>query len=418
MSDSSPTGLMIGTGEYTTGYVHDASSKSDKGAGVVALTLFDLRRRGKLDKLLMAGTNGKKFPAIRKHLQSQIAERYANIDVDFSSFPEDDVARDPIAYLGALDTMRAGDFVTVFTPDPTHFEIAMQAVKRGIHVLLAKPLVKTLDEHHALLDEAAKTGALVALEVHKRWDPLYADARDRIQQLGDFSNFYSYMSQPKSQLETFKNWAAGSDISYYLNAHHVDFHAWCLQSRAVPKIVYATSADGVARSQGLETEDTISLHVTWENIESKSQGMATYTSSWIAPPADVHSQQRFFYMGHGGEVTMDQAHRGFSMATDDSGYASVNPLFMKYTPGTDGEFAGQAGYGYRSIEAFVDAVLQLNQGDCQPGDFASRLALAGDTLFVTAILEAGRRSLDSGRPQRLVFDSQGRPIHCHEVEAT
>lgn len=38
---------MVGSGEYTTGYVHGKPSDSDKSAGVVALTLFDLRRRGK-----------------------------------------------------------------------------------------------------------------------------------------------------------------------------------------------------------------------------------------------------------------------------------------------------------------------------------------------------------------------------------
>ncbi|CAF4340190.1 unnamed protein product, partial [Adineta steineri] len=38
--------LMIGSGEYTTGYVHGTASKSDKSKGVVALTLIDLRRRG------------------------------------------------------------------------------------------------------------------------------------------------------------------------------------------------------------------------------------------------------------------------------------------------------------------------------------------------------------------------------------
>jgi len=32
------------TGEYTTGYVHGSASDSDKSAGVVALTMFDLRR--------------------------------------------------------------------------------------------------------------------------------------------------------------------------------------------------------------------------------------------------------------------------------------------------------------------------------------------------------------------------------------
>lgn len=37
--------LMVGTGEYTTGYVGGKAADSDKGAGVVALTMFDLRRR-------------------------------------------------------------------------------------------------------------------------------------------------------------------------------------------------------------------------------------------------------------------------------------------------------------------------------------------------------------------------------------
>ncbi len=40
--------LMVGTGEYTTGYVHGNAAKSDKGAGVVALTMFDLRGEAKL----------------------------------------------------------------------------------------------------------------------------------------------------------------------------------------------------------------------------------------------------------------------------------------------------------------------------------------------------------------------------------
>ena len=46
--------LMIGTGEYTTGYGQE-SAKSDKGAGVVALTMFDLKSRGKTDRLALCG---------------------------------------------------------------------------------------------------------------------------------------------------------------------------------------------------------------------------------------------------------------------------------------------------------------------------------------------------------------------------
>ena len=49
--------LMIGTGEYTTGYVGGTAADSDKGAGVVALTMFDLRRRDKVDRVGMCGVN-------------------------------------------------------------------------------------------------------------------------------------------------------------------------------------------------------------------------------------------------------------------------------------------------------------------------------------------------------------------------
>jgi D-galacturonate reductase len=65
--------LMVGTGEYTTGFVGGGASGSDKKVGVVGLTMFDLRRRGKVGKLSMVGTSGTKFPAIREffsHLSS------------------------------------------------------------------------------------------------------------------------------------------------------------------------------------------------------------------------------------------------------------------------------------------------------------------------------------------------------------
>jgi D-galacturonate reductase len=58
---------MVGTGEYTTGFVGGGASGSDKKVGVVGLTLFDLRRRGKVGNLSMVGTSGNKFLAIREY---------------------------------------------------------------------------------------------------------------------------------------------------------------------------------------------------------------------------------------------------------------------------------------------------------------------------------------------------------------
>ena len=116
-----------------------------------------------------------------------------------------------------------------------------------------------------------------------------------------------------------------------------------------------------------------------------------------APPSVSGGLQRWFYMGQKGEVSVDQAHRGYSMATDEDGYGSVNPLFWKRkaphhnphsatvpatlrrrhrvrasgvpdsrlsTPAaplgflatpTNGKFAAQRCYGYLSFESFIDA---------------------------------------------------------------
>lgn len=79
------------------------------------------------------------------------------------------------------------------------------------------------------------------------------------------------MSQPKQQLETFKAWAGKgvSDISYYLNSHHIDFHEWCLDRKSRPISVTATASTGVASSKFNipSCEDTITLTVQWENLD-------------------------------------------------------------------------------------------------------------------------------------------------------
>jgi D-galacturonate reductase len=408
---------MVGTGEYTTGFTGAGASDSDKSTGVVALVMLDLKRRGKIGRLGMCGTNGPKLPAIREHMQRVIgAEVYAGIDpAVIETWPHDSVV-DREAYKTAVSSFKPGDAAIIFTPDDTHKAIAACCLSRGMHVMITKPPVQTLADHLELISLATTANRLCVIEVHKRFDPIYVDARDRIAGLGPFSYFAAYMSQPKHQLDTFRAWAGkSSDISYYLNSHHVDFHEWALRGAARPERVTALASTGVADARlanGVETEDTITLAVQWRNRGSDEAfrggtlAHGLYTASWIAPKADVHSQQRWFYMGQRGEATVDQAHRGYTIAQDGAAYASLNPLFWKPAadPATK-EFKGQRGYGYISFESFIDAATACNSGTRKPGDFDGELATIGTTAGTTAILEAGRRSLDQGgMPVELLYE--------------
>jgi hypothetical protein len=64
-----------------------------------------------------------------------------------------------------------------------------------------------------------------------------------------------------------------------------------------------------------------------------------------------------------------------NVSVDGSGFATCNPLFMKYTP-TAGKFSGQQGYGYRSFEAFIDTVASINAGETTPAACDSEVRCA------------------------------------------
>jgi len=214
------------------------------------------------------------------------------------------------------------------------------------------------------------------------------------------------MSQPKSQLETFKAWAGrDSDISYYLSSHHIDICCWILQDKAVPTRVVASAATGIATSEPYncvpQTEDTITLLVDWQSIASpKHKGTAVYTASWTAPlKAGIHSAQHWYYLGEKGDINVDQAHRGYDVTVDETGKTWYNPFYMKYSPSETGHFDGQRGYGYVSIEKFVDAARAVNAGLAKPADFdAAGYPTIANTVLTTAVLNAGRISLDEKRP--------------------
>jgi D-galacturonate reductase len=146
--------------------------------------LIDLRRRGKTGRLGMCGTNGTKLPDIRAYMQQAIGDAYKDMDLTMDCWwaqsillcsmifignifwydrPNETVI-DGQAYLEALDTFKRGDACVIFTPDDTHFDMALAAIRRGIHVMITKPAVKTLAEHRQLYDEAQKNNVLVVIE--------------------------------------------------------------------------------------------------------------------------------------------------------------------------------------------------------------------------------------------------------------
>lgn len=66
---------------------------------------------------------------------------------------------------------------------------------------------------------------------------------------------------------------------------------------------------------------------------------------------------------------------------------------VQYTPSPSGHFAGQLGYGYRSIAEFLERAAAINAGTCSVAESAAEgvLATLDGTARVTAVLEVRPR---------------------------
>ena len=73
-----------------------------------------------------------------EHLEENISAVYNGLDVSFSSFPSDSTTYDPEAYKAAIDALAPGDAITIFTPDTTHYPIALYAIEHDLHILITK----------------------------------------------------------------------------------------------------------------------------------------------------------------------------------------------------------------------------------------------------------------------------------------
>ncbi len=166
------------------------------------------------------------------------------------------------------------------------------------------------------------------------------------------------------------------------------------------------------------TEDTITLLVDFAILDEKTgekvngkNATAIFTASWTAPQgAGVHSEQHFHFVGTNGETRINQARRGYQFTLENPAQQATggactdyNPFYMRYTPDAEGYFAGQHGYGYISLENFVTACTRINRGERKAGDYDTVLPTIKDTVLTTAILEAGRRSLDAQKTVVICF---------------
>lgn len=81
-------------------------------------------------------------------------------------------------YLTIEDLLDQVDAVSLAAPTPLHFDLAMQCLRRGIPILIEKPLAETVEQAEALVD-AVRAASVVAQVGHiERFNPAYTELKN------------------------------------------------------------------------------------------------------------------------------------------------------------------------------------------------------------------------------------------------
>ncbi len=74
------------------------------------------------------------------------------------------------------------DMVSLAVPTIHHLEVGMELIRRGVHVLVEKPITGTIQEGQELIDLAEKNGVVLAVGHIERFNPAVQELRRRLRE--------------------------------------------------------------------------------------------------------------------------------------------------------------------------------------------------------------------------------------------
>lgn len=180
----------------------------------------------------------------------------------------------------ALKTL---DAIYLAVPHDLHFEMARDALRSGRHVLLEKPITRTIDEGERLVEIARDSELCLGVNYQYRYDSgCYALAQaTRSGQLGKL--YYGIANLPWCRDASYferspwhaKMAKAGGGSLITQGSHILDILLWAMWSP--PKTAFATVAQ--RKFQGIEVED-LAMGI----VELQDGALLNMTSSMVAKP--------------------------------------------------------------------------------------------------------------------------------------
>jgi len=266
------------------------------------------------------------------------------------------------------------DVLFVATPDHVHTQPILDALDAGCDVITEKPLCLTMAEADQILNKARDAERIVAVDMHKRFDPFVREMMSNAtKKYGDINRVRAVLEEPLEVSTDIFAWAEQSNPFAYVGCHWLDVVHHYLNVK--PKTVFATGQktllqhwdqhhQEVARRRGIDASSFKRQHAikTWDSVDvavTYDNGMrGDYNNNWINPAEfEGAVNQEIEVYGIYGRGIVDQQDRGYREAIIGDGSRTRNPSFggrMNHIGGHLELF----GYGKASIASGLLAIIR------------------------------------------------------------
>ncbi len=303
-------------------------------------------------------------------------------------------------------------FACVATPDDRHFEASKAILNAGVHLLVEKPSVLSLQEADELNAIADRKGVLARVVYHKLLDPDHKKLRTLVHDgiLKHVNNGYCSLLEPRQiSGQQFSEWIAGRNPGTYVAVHYIKLIDFTFGGRL--KTVTCTGQRGIVGPKDGNTWDSVQLRLIYE-YESGREAAFDIHTSWVTPdnfPGYVEQEVQFRF--DNGIWNGHSRKRGVELTVE-----GLTPLKMKNTINNhyNGSFVepwgerSQRGYGVEVIDRFAREVAFVEHGG-PPSERAQRLAEIRSLQY--ADLSADRQVVAAVQAMEMILDEQakGRP---------
>ncbi|QPM68159.1 Gfo/Idh/MocA family protein [Atribacter laminatus] len=257
----------------------------------------------------------------------------------------------PKTYLEFKEMIKNEDIDTVIiaTPDYLHCDPVLAAIRAGKNVLVEKPMATTLNDAQLILKAAKDNKNLFMVNFSSRWIPTHQNTKKAILngEVGDIRYGHIRLENTYYVPTKMLSWSEKSSPTEFLLPHSIDLIRWFLSSEVTE--VYALKTDGVLRSLGINTHDSLQSLVTFS-----TGAVINFETSWILPetlPYMVENALRL--VGSKGAIYTDLSKQCLQIYGSQTN--SPGSFLMEYLNGK------WSGFFFDSVCHFFDCILDNSQ---------------------------------------------------------